>query len=211
MQLYTLTVGMIEANCYIVVDESSMSCVVIDPGGDGEKIISFLKDKQLCPAEIWITHGHMDHFKDALRVKDEFSCRIRMHKEEVGYLNSEAVQRMLYYKPIFDRFQDALKEEDLLTDGCVLSVGSLRFQCIEVPGHTDHSLCFYEASEKVLFSGDTLFHGSVGRTDLYNGRPSDLPVFITGRLMVLPDDVKVYCGHGPSTDIGFEKRYNPYL
>ena len=211
MQVFSIPVGMLETNCYLLVDEETKASAIIAPGGDAGLIKARCESIGTVPEVILITHGHMDHFKDAQPIQEAYDCPIRIHKDEIAYMRSSACRNLLYYEPIFERFIALLHPEDLLDDNMKLSVGRYELETIEVPGPTDHSLCFYLRSENVLFAGDTLFRGSMGRTDLYNGRGADLARNIQQRLMVLPDEVTVFCGHGPSTTIGEERKYNPFL
>lgn len=209
MTIISLTVGALSTNCYIVVDETTRKTCVIDPGGDAQAIEAALADVGVRPQMILITHGHMDHFLAAARLKERYGCPVRMHQLETGYMQSAAGLRSPYSKAAFERFLACVSAD--LHDGDRVALGNTVLEAIEVPGHTAHSLCFYAEGDEVLFAGDTLFAGSIGRTDLYDGSAADLIRNIRNRLMVLPDTVRVLCGHGPETSIGEERQYNPFV
>ncbi len=209
MKLICMVVGALSTNCYVLIDEQTAAAVVIDPGGDEKELIDRLEAEHLVPSQILITHGHMDHFLAAAKLGEHFGCPVRIHRDEIEYMHSDVLRRTLHAPRVFNTFIEAVTPD--LTDGSVIEAGGIRLEAIEVPGHTAHSLCFYEPDEGILFAGDTLFAGSMGRTDLYEGKDSDLIRNIRTRLMALPDETAVFCGHGPSTTIGDERRYNPFV
>ena len=203
MKVKTLTVGPLAENCFIVFEENSKDAVVIDPGADGDFILNELKDLNV--KAILATHGHLDHIGQVGYLK-EINVPFYMNKKDEFLINNEIFPNFAYIvkaarcpSPDFD-----------VKDGNVLKFGNLEFQVIETPGHTPGSVCFFNKKEKIIFVGDTLFKGSVGRTDLPGGNGKMLEQSLK-KLMELPEDTVVYSGHGPKTTIGIEKRTNPFI
>ena len=211
MDISVHVVGVLSTNCYILSDPQTHNCWIIDPGGGADALIQYITEQQLIPRMILVTHGHMDHFQAAARLKETYGCRIVFHPEEVAYLNSERLQKSLYAPNVFRHFREALADAIWVRDGEKIQDGALDLAVIEVPGHTAHSICFYDAEDQVVFCGDTLFAGSVGRTDLYEGDPRELLRTIRAQLMPLPDETIVAPGHGPVSSIGEERQNNPYV
>lgn len=211
MDISVHVVGILSTNCYILSDPQTHNCWIIDPGGGADALIQYITEQQLIPRMILVTHGHMDHFQAAARLKETYGSRIVFHPEEVAYLNSERLQKSLYAPNVFRHFREALADAIWVRDGEKIQDGALDLAVIEVPGHTAHSICFYDAEDQVVFCGDTLFAGSVGRTDLYEGDPRELLRTIRAQLMPLPDETIVAPGHGPVSSIGEERQNNPYV
>jgi hydroxyacylglutathione hydrolase len=204
MKVKTLTVGPLAENCFIVFDENSKDTVVIDPGADGDFILNELKDLDV--KAILATHGHLDHVGQVGYLKEKLNVPFYMNKKDEFLINNEIFPNFAYIvkavkcpSPDFD-----------VKNGDVLKFGNLEFQVIETPGHTPGSVCFFNKKEKIIFVGDTLFKGSVGRTDLPGGNGKMLEQSLK-KLMELPEDTVVYSGHGPKTTIGTEKRTNPFI
>jgi len=204
MKIKTLTVGPLAENCFIVFEENSKDAVVIDPGADGDFILNELKDLDV--KAILATHGHLDHIGQVRYLKEKLNTPFYMNKKDEFLINNEIFPNFAYIikavkcpSPDFD-----VKDDD------VLKFGNLEFQVIEMPGHTPGSVCFFNEKEKIIFVGDTLFKGSVGRTDLPGGNGKMLEQSLK-KLMEFPEDTVVYSGHGPKTTIGIEKRTNPFI
>jgi len=204
MKVKTLTVGPLAENCFIVFEENSKDAVVIDPGADGDFILNELKDLNV--KAILATHGHLDHIGQVGYLKEKLNVPFYMNKKDEFLINNEIFPNFAYIikavkcpSPDFD-----VKDDD------VLKFGNLEFQVIEMPGHTPGSVCFFNEKEKIIFVGDTLFKGSVGRTDLPGGNGKMLEQSLK-KLMEFPEDTVVYSGHGPKTTIGIEKRTNPFI
>lgn len=201
-----LVVGPIEENCYIVSDpdDSSKKCFLVDPGAGGSRIINAIKAFGLTPSAICLTHGHFDHIM------------------AVGWLIREYPEIKVYAcaaeKAVIDDPEKNMLRgmdpgnwtEDVvyLNDGDILTLSGMDVKMFFTPGHTEGSSCFYIENDGILFSGDTLFKESVGRTDFPSGNTSDLKKSIREKLMLLPEQTKVYPGHGDETTIGHEKKYN---
>lgn len=206
MRVKTFIVSMLETNGYIVFDEKTLDGIVIDPGDSAEFFIEFIQKENVNIKYIALTHSHFDHIGGVEEIKAETGAEIVFCEgEEVIAENPTNNLSALYDTPY------NIKADKLLKDGEVITFGNLSAKVIKTPGHTPGGCCYYFENEGVLFSGDTLFYGSVGRTDFPSGSFSDLIDGIKNKLMCLPDDTIVYCGHGPKTQIGFEKQNNPYI
>lgn len=206
MRLKTFVVSEIETNCYIIIDENTLESIVIDPGDEAEKVINFIESENLKLNSIVLTHAHFDHTGGVKGIQNRFSCPLFMSEGEEPILeNSKYNLSVMFGKDC------ELKADKIFKDGEEYNFGNLTFSVISTPGHTPGGACYYFKNEKVLFSGDTLFYASVGRTDLMLGNTEDLYKSIRTKLFKLNDDVCVYPGHGQKTSIGFEKKYNPYV
>lgn len=212
MQIYKLEVGMYQANCYAVVNEESRSALVVDPGDEPAKIVGWLKQLQAKPEAIFLTHGHFDHVGAAASLAEHWQVPIYTSLDELVYMEDRSHPLMAMTSEVLDEFIAAAPQYVRgLCHGDVIRLAQKEWNVLEVPGHSDHSLCLYERSGGILFSGDTLFAGSVGRTDLFNGSSSVLVKEIKMKLMSLPEDTVVYPGHGSKTTIGWESRHNPFI
>lgn len=203
MIVQTLVVGPLETNCYIVACEKTLSAVVIDPGFEGQDIVAQIDRMGLHVVAIVNTHGHGDHVMANDQVRDRTSAKVMIHRDDAGMLETAA-------KDFAARtgLHSAVNPVDLvLDDGSAVEAGGLKLVTIHTPGHSPGSCCI--SCESTLFSGDTLFAGSVGRTDLPGGSRRDL-VRSLSKLMTLPDDTRVLPGHGPETTIGEERLHNPF-
>ncbi len=206
MNIETLVVGPIETNCYILSDPDSKEAVVIDAGDDADVILDYIQKEQLHVVYVLNTHGHFDHIQANDAVRDKTGAPLAIHADDVELLqNPEKIGGM------FRDVKGCRPPEKILHNGDVLFFGAYQLQVIYTPGHSKGGCCFYEAKEKVCFTGDTLFRGTVGRTDLYGGNLGVLRNSVKERLKLLPDDVTIYPGHGPESDMAFERRANPYL
>lgn len=208
LKIETIVNGPIMGNGYVVYDEESKDCVVIDPGDEPERFLYTLRFLLLKPDAILCTHGHIDHCGATFALKKELeNVEVCFHKDEKPLLDSFELQSKMFgltsvEKPPVTRW---------LEDNDELSYGTLKFKVIHTPGHTPGGVCFYMEKEGVLFSGDTLFLGSIGRTDLPGGSYKLLIKSIKEKLFLLPGETKVYTGHGPITTISLEKETNPFL
>ena len=192
MNIHTLPLGMLQTNCYILTNGDH--CLVIDPGDEADKVLGLLEKQGLTLEAILLTHGHFDHVGAVKTLAAETDCQIYLCQEEL------ALPGAMTAGPLF--YTDFYKEGDRLT------LAGLSFEVLHTPGHTPGSVCL--RFDEHLFSGDTLFAGSCGRTDFPGSSPRDM-VCSLSRLAKLEDHLRVYPGHGSSTTIGEEKRYNPYL
>ncbi len=201
----TLVVGEIETNCYLVGSPSSGRAAVIDPGGDADMVLSEAKKAGLLIEAIVNTHGHFDHAGGNRRLKELTGAPLMIHGADALYLSRLGVQAMFFMlrsdnSPPADRFVE---------EGDVIDLGELSLKVLHTPGHTPGGISL--AGPGLVFSGDTLFAGSVGRTDLPGGSCDAMIASIRGKLLPLPDETVVYPGHGPATTIGRERISNPFL
>lgn len=207
MPLERLIVGPIEANCYIVWEDPNRA-IVIDPGGDPKDIAEFLEKNKLRVECYLLTHGHADHISALNYLLKRFPAPVGIHPADAKWAFQPANHILPYYPPPAEAPKEFLT---LPVDSKGLwSVGGLEVQVIFTPGHTPGGVCYYFPRLNILFSGDTLFQGSVGRTDLPGGNSRQLAESLK-RLTQLPDQTTVYTGHGHYTTIGDEKKFNYYL
>jgi len=201
-----IEVGPFASNCYIVASKNNKEGMIIDPGDEAGRIMEEVKREGLDIKMVVMTHGHLDHTAALKEVKEATGASIAIHKDEVKILNNKFVSIFLGM-----RYRTPPDAERLLEDGDVISVGEMEFRVIHTPGHTPGGICLL--GEGVLFSGDTLFFSSVGRSDIptSGGSHHQLIQSIKEKLLTLDDDIKVYPGHGPETTIGAERRGNPFL
>lgn len=202
MEVVSLRVGKLQTNCYIVVN-GDRACV-IDPGGDAEDILATLASRALRLEKIVLTHGHADHVADAMAVRRGTNADIVIHTADLPYLSAVNDQMAAYLG-----LNEPIETQCTFQDGEEVELAGLAFTILSTPGHTPGSCCLYNTFDGVLFSGDTLFASSIGRSDLAGGDSSALALSLN-RLKQLPDETKVYPGHGPSTTIGRERVRNRY-
>jgi glyoxylase-like metal-dependent hydrolase (beta-lactamase superfamily II) len=205
--LETLTVGPFQENCYVIGDEETLEGAVVDPGDEAVRIALAVEQTNLEIGRILITHTHIDHVGAVAALADEYACPVLMHREAEPMLEQLPTQAMMMGL----RFGKVPSVDHYLEDGQVLEVGGLKLEARYTPGHAPGHLAFYAESEAVVFAGDALFAGSVGRTDLFGGNMEVLMRSINERLMTLPDETQVFPGHGPQTTIADERRHNPFL
>ena len=200
-----LAVGPIMANCFIVGCEQTKEAVVIDPGDDTNKILMALAESSLKVKYILNTHGHFDHVGGNKKLKEITGADLLIHS-----LDAPMLEMIESSAPAFGLTGENSPPPDrTLEDGDTISFGNITLTVIHTPGHSQGGLSFY--CDKNVFVGDTLFEGSIGRTDLPGGDFETLIASIKNKLFVLGDDVKVYTGHGPETTIGKEKKFNPFV
>lgn len=202
-----LTVGPFQENCYVVGDEGSGIGTVIDPGDEATRIALAVERLGLEIGQIIVTHAHVDHIGALVPLADEYLCPVLMHEEAEAMLKTVPQQAMMMGL----RIGRIPQVDRHVGDDEVLEVGSLRLHSLYTPGHAPGHLAFYVEEEGVVFSGDALFAGSVGRTDLTGGSMELLIQTISERLLTLPDETRVLSGHGPETTIGQERQTNPFL
>ena len=200
--VHTLVLGAYQTNCYIVHDDSSKSCAVIDPGYEPEKILATLEALGLTVDAVLLTHGHFDHVGAVEALVSRTGCKLWM--KEADYTQKPSPIASFFY-PIHDC---DFTEVSFCEEGEQIHAGGLMFTVLETPGHTWGSVCY--RCEDVIFTGDTLFAGACGRTDLPGGDAQWLRRSLA-RLAALEEDPTVYPGHGESSSLAREKRYNPYL
>ena len=207
MILEALTVGPFQENCYVIGDEGTGAGALVDPGDEAARIALAVEQTGLEIDRILITHAHIDHVGAVAALVDEYACPVLMHAEAEPMLQQLPTQAMMMGL----RFGKVPTVDRHIEDEEVLEVGALRLRALYTPGHAPGHLAFYVEGEGLVFSGDALFAGSVGRTDLFGGDTDLLMRSINERLMTLPDETRVYSGHGPQTTIGDERAHNPFL
>ena len=189
-------------NCYIVEDENSKEAMVIDPGGEPDKIIEMLNILKIDKLKyIYLTHCHGDHFGAIIEVHKQKGGKILIHRDDAEGLYNPSIS-LTYYIGMEDI---KLEADSIVDDNDLIHLGNLEFKVIHTPGHTAGGTSLYCEKEKLLFSGDTLFRGTWGRTDLPTSDFQDIIASITDKLIILPEDTIVYPGHGKSTMIREEK------
>jgi hydroxyacylglutathione hydrolase len=209
-----LPVGMLQCNCSILGDEASGEAIVVDPGDDIPRIMALLAKHNLTVKQILITHAHIDHIAGAARLKKLTGAPILYNQHDLPLINMMDVQASWLGMAT----PEVHPPDDTLEDGRVIAIGAgpgeiggLTGTLLFTPGHTHGSVCLYLPAEHLLLAGDTLFAGSVGRTDLPGGDSATLIRSIHNQLLPLPDDTVVLPGHGPRTTIGEERQSNPFL
>jgi glyoxylase-like metal-dependent hydrolase (beta-lactamase superfamily II) len=193
-------VGMLDVNCYLVPVETSCKLYIIDPGGDTDRIVSAAKKYDFDEAVILLTHAHVDHISAVREVVDALNIsKVFVHKGDINLYKSPN-NHLMPYIPAAENLPEITSE-----------ISGDDFEVIETPGHSQGGVCYYFKQIPAVFVGDTIFSNSIGRTDLPGGNHAQLIKSIKEKLMTLPDDLKLYPGHGPATTVGSEKKFNPYL
>jgi hydroxyacylglutathione hydrolase len=206
MKIIAMEVGNLGTNCYIAYSETTREAAVIDPGGSAERILAAIGNEKLTVKYIINTHGHADHVLANLRIKQSTGAPILIHEADGAMLTSAALNLSMY----IGGAATCGPADQLLRDGDVIKVADdLELTVIHTPGHTPGGICL--KSGDVLFSGDTLFAESIGRTDFPGGSFSKLIAGIQEKLMPMDDNVKVLPGHGPETTIGWERKMNSFI
>ena len=198
LNIKVVPAGIYDANCYILVDNETKDCAIIDIGGDSQKIESAIENMHGNPKYILLTHGHFDHVGGVEEISSKYNIPFYISKTDEEYMEKD--------NSVFGTLP---KASGYLKEGDIIKLGDNKIRVIETPGHTKGGLCFLTG--KKLFTGDTLFQGSIGRTDFIGGDMNEIISSIKNKLLPLGDDIEVYPGHGPSSSIGFEKMRNPYL
>ena len=200
-----LPVGPMGANCYIIGCEETKKAAIVDPGGDTPKIIREVEALGLTPEAIVLTHGHIDHIFSVDEVRDKTKAKVYIHEDDAEML-TDSKKNLSFFMGQQVGFRAA---DETLVDNEELPLGNLTLKIIHTPGHTPGGICIQV--ENYLITGDTLFAGSVGRSDFPGGSHEVLINSIKEKLLTLPDNLKVYPGHGPSSTLAGEKRSNPFL
>jgi glyoxylase-like metal-dependent hydrolase (beta-lactamase superfamily II) len=200
-----------QENTYILHDDT-LNCVIIDPGmytgAEQNVVVNFIKQNKLVPQLLLNTHCHIDHVLGNKFIFDTYSLKPQLHKKELELL--QAIPSYAQQQGFFD-YQLSPLPEVLLEETGIITFGNSELEIIFAPGHSPGHVCFYSKTDAFLIGGDVLFRNSIGRSDLPGGNHTQLIESITSKLMVLPDHIVVYAGHGISTTIGYEKSNNLYL
>lgn len=211
LKIKTFTFNLFEERTLLMWDDENKEAVVVDPGCcsdfEYDALMKIVTLERLSLKAIWLTHGHLDHIYGVSRLVREFGLPVMMHPYDVNTLawNQTMAERFGMEAPVL-----GFGTMDIL-NGDVLSFGNVKFMVYETPGHTPGSVCFYDEADKVLLSGDTLFAGSIGRTDFPGGDYDKLIVSLMDGIMGLDGDVDVIPGHGGTTNISHERTHNPFL
>lgn len=210
MNVKTFTFNDFEENTYILYDETG-ECIIVDPGCNTEEerkeLTDFIDDHSLVPVRLVNTHCHIDHILGNAFVSEKYKLALCTHKGEVPVLESGKQVALMYGIP----YTPSPDISVFLEEGQEITFGNTTLKILFTPGHSPASICFYDEKSSKMIAGDVLFQGSIGRTDLPGGNYDTLIQSIKEKLFVLPDQVIVYPGHGPTTSIGFEKKYNPFF
>ncbi len=206
LKIQQYVVGMVATNCYFAINDDTKEVLIIDPGDMAKQLADKVKEHGLIPVGILLTHGHFDHALAAEELSKLLNVKVYAHEAEKETLENPSInlsgwegKRDVYYADIY------------VKDGEVLELAGFQVKVLFTPGHTVGGCCYYFNEQNVVFSGDTLFEGSIGRTDFPKGSASQLIRAIKEKLMVLPDETAVYSGHGEMTSIGMERINNPFL
>lgn len=205
MKIYYCALGMLQTNCYLLVDENTGRAAVVDPGTDEPKLMNLMKQSEIKSIDyILLTHGHFDHIMGVKKLKEETGAKVAVHVLDKNMLLDPKESRAFLH----DLEMEPVKPDLLLQDGDEVSLGSLNIKVIHTPGHTPGGVCYLCGD--VMFSGDTLFYGTVGRTDFSYGDSVQLLASVR-HLRDLDGDYQVLPGHGPSTTLAAERQQNPYM
>lgn len=204
MIIQRIVVGPLEENCYIIGDETTKQAIVVDPGDEPERILDIIREKSLSVQSILCTHAHFDHIGAVGDIKQATGAKVLLHHDDIELYRQARDQAAIWG---FD-IDDTPPPDESLNEGDTVRAGNLSFQVLHTPGHSPGGICLY--GEGIVITGDTLFHGSVGRTDFHGGSVARLRESFR-RLLGLPAETVVYSGHGPETTIMREKTENYFV
>lgn len=199
--------GEVGTNCYLLYNKENREAVLIDPADEAESIKMMIEAKNCTLTAILLTHGHYDHIGAAIEISKATKVPIYAGECEKEVLANPDIN----LSAMMGQYPISLIADKWLTDGEVIVLAGITIRCIHTPGHTKGGMSYYIEDANILFSGDTLFAASVGRTDFPTGSMSELVRSIKSKLLILPENTKVFTGHGESTSIAYEKQYNPFL
>lgn len=207
LKVHTIVNGELSENCYLGEDEDTKECVIVDPGSDAHRIVHKIEELGLTPRAILVTHYHYDHVNAVDDIREEYGIEVYSSEAERDLLG------MCYevQEHPAGRAAGGIKSDHYLNDTDTFVVMGRIWKLLLTPGHTKGSCCYLSEADELMFSGDTLFHGTYGRTDLYSGDAQAMHDSLINKLFLLPDAVKAYPGHGMRTSIGREKTVNPIL
>jgi len=206
MKVERFLTGILSTNCYVAWNEQTKEAVIVDPAAYSKKLAEFLREEGLKPQAVLLTHGHFDHIMGLDALLEEYPVPVYVHGAEKGLIADPKTNLSLTYTNGYV-FEDAI----YVTDGQKIAAAGVTFEVLFTPGHTSGGCCYYAETENMLFSGDTLFRCSVGRSDLPTGDETTLIRSIKEKLLVLPENTVVYPGHMAATTIQTEKTANPFL
>lgn len=206
IEIKSMTLGMVATNCYLIINKENKEALLVDPADNALRISNVIEENGCTLKAILLTHGHFDHIMALNDLKKRYNVPVYAHEEEEDVLKQSSLNLSGSIGQIYTTQADVY-----VKDGEHLKLAGLDVIALYTPGHTKGGVCYYFPEEKVLMSGDTLFHCSIGRTDFPTGSMSQLVRSVKEQLFVLPDDVQVYPGHDSVTSIGYEKQYNPFF
>ena len=211
MNVKSFTFNPFQENTYIVYDDTK-ECIIIDPGcytnSERKELNDFINEKNLIPIKLINTHCHIDHVLGNKFVSTEWDIQLYMHKEDLPVLEmAEDIGKMYN----LEDYEGSPLPKHFLAQGDILTFGESNFEVLFTPGHAPGHICLYSKKNNLLIAGDVIFQGSIGRTDLPGGDHAALINSIKKQLFPLPNKTQVFCGHGPSTNLGYEKEHNPFL
>lgn len=206
MKVEKFVTGIISTNCYLAIHEESKRAVIIDPAACPPGLLRYMKDERIEPEAILLTHAHFDHIMGIDGILDKYRVPVYVHEKDLKMLEDPQWNQSSVYTAGYT-YSGAAG----VRDGQVLPLAGMNFRVLHTPGHTPGGCCYYVEDAGVLFSGDTLFQASVGRTDFPGSSMSDLIQGIREKLLVLPENTLVYPGHMGETTIGYEKQNNPFI
>ena len=205
LKIGRMVIGSVQTNCYFVYRDGTKDVIVFDPADKGAMILEKLQGKGFQVAAIFLTHGHFDHIWGTKELRDLSGAKIYAYVGEKEVLEDATLNVSAQVGRPYEVAADVY-----VADGEMITIKDMTCKLLATPGHTQGSCCYYFEEDKMLLSGDTLFEESVGRTDLATGSGAALNQSLKEKIVVLPEDVKVYPGHGEPTTIGHELQYNPY-
>ena len=206
LEMQQCVLGQVFTNCYFLKNKETGELLIVDPGDYAEKVCQKVALMQGKPVGILLTHGHFDHIMAVKEVKEKYQIPVYACMQEEAMLAEPTINMTAVYGSAC-----SIKPDVLLDDGQIFEAAGFSIQMFHTPGHTKGSCCYYIKDEGVLFSGDTLFCGSVGRTDFPGGSSAEIVRSLHKLVDTLPEDTEVFPGHDTSTTIGYEKRYNPFV
>ncbi|WP_061859512.1 MBL fold metallo-hydrolase [Priestia megaterium] len=207
MNYHRIPLGPIQTNCYVVANEKK-ECLVFDPGAQGKQLVEFLEKQTYKPLAILLTHAHFDHIGGVDEVMNHYPIPLYVHKNEKEWLHNSDLNGSKFFDLGEITAPDAT---DIISVEGNLTIGSFQFEVYETPGHSPGSVSYYFKLGNFVVSGDALFAGGIGRTDLPGGNQAQLLESIESKLLSLPEDTLVLSGHGPETTVGHEMDQNPFL
>lgn len=209
-RIETIEVTAFQQNCRVLIDDESKNAVVIDPGGEALKIVSYLKESGLELKAIWLTHSHLDHCGGVAELLESNRVSLLGHPVEQE-MRAHVLDICAMYGMPTDDMRNCPEPDKYIEGGETLTFADCEFEVLFTPGHSPGHVCFFHRDSGTLLAGDTLFAGSIGRTDLPGGSGAVLMKSIREVLLELPDETKVLPGHGPETTIGVERNSNPFI
>ena len=210
ISIHYFTFGPMGENTYVLWDETK-ECVIIDPGNfnqtENTQLTDFLNKNKLTPVKLLLTHGHIDHISGNRYILDTYNLLPEMHKGDIFFIENHLKSAEMYGLKV----EQSPMPKVLINENNTITFGNSSLNILHTPGHSPGSISFYNKQDKFIISGDVLFYGSIGRTDLPMGNHQQLITSIKNTLLPLGDEMTVYCGHGQETTIGFERMNNPFL